>query len=341
MYRVELFDLSKGKFRDACMVSDAQTIPFDYIAPESFQLVCPKIKADILDAVRISSDDKKIFEGYISAVEHDDRKTVLSISPFLKLLDVASVQNASTELFDKQIYKQLYYDFMQRIPSLYPLPLVYKSGYGAWGDTKALYNTKLESDMKCIISAAEVYGKFMHFEITDDLKIGFSFLSVLEKIKIEADLGNVISKEINIDSDTGFNIAMIWYPINDINYHHRNAYILPDGSISYDIKDNTKVVNPRVTAKTVEKDFETNEEAENELLAMLKPENKNNEIILRVRKTDKIIDAVNMKIGQPADIISEGITYDSILTGKNYSGDIIELIFGGVRHELTKKLQRR
>lgn len=343
MYRVELFDLSKSKFRDACIISEKQTISFDYLVPESFQLICPKMKAEILDAVRISAQDEKIFEGYISAVENNDRKTILSVAPFIKLIDVMSVQNTEN-IWAQQIYNQLYYDFFQTNPSLYPLPLKYIGGLSNWNNIETVYSEKekLESDMTCIISAAEITGKFMKFCITDDWKIGFSFLSTPSKQIIETDLGNIINKEINVDTNSGYNIAMIWYPnLNSSGYVHTDAYLLDDGSVSFNHNDCVNVTNPRITAQKQDKAFETETEKKNALLEMLKPKNSNNQIILSIKKTDKIIDAVNMQIGQPADIISNGITYSSMLTGKNYNGETIELIFGGVRQELTKKLQRR
>ena len=53
------------------------------------------------------------------------------------------------------------------------------------------------------------------------------------------------------------------------------------------------------------------------------------------------IDPVNIKIGQMVNIYHEGISYSSILTGKEIGGGIIKLIFGIVRIELTKILKKK
>ena len=66
----------------------------------------------------------------------------------------------------------------------------------------------------------------------------------------------------------------------------------------------------------------------------------NNNIKLTVLIDDKIIDPLNMQIGQPVKIVSEGKTYNTTYTGYSRGRNIIELTFGSVRTELTKILKR-
>ena len=53
------------------------------------------------------------------------------------------------------------------------------------------------------------------------------------------------------------------------------------------------------------------------------------------------IDPNTIKIGQAVNVYHEGVSYSSILTGKEISNGIIKLIFGIVRIELTKLLKRK
>ena len=86
----------------------------------------------------------------------------------------------------------------------------------------------------------------------------------------------------------------------------------------------------------------TYEEVYQKLREMLGAANdsNNNNIKLTVLLNDKIIDPLNMQIGQPVKIISEGKTYNSTYTGYSRGRTTIELTFGSVRTELTKILKR-
>lgn len=66
-----------------------------------------------------------------------------------------------------------------------------------------------------------------------------------------------------------------------------------------------------------------------------------NLIELTVKKDDSMIKPLEMEIGQVVNVIHEGISYSSILTGKEVKGGLIKLIFGTIRLELTKILNMK
>ena len=66
----------------------------------------------------------------------------------------------------------------------------------------------------------------------------------------------------------------------------------------------------------------------------------NNNIKITVLLDDKIIEPLNMQIGQSVKIVSEGKTYNTTYTGYSRGRTTIELTFGSVRTELTKILKR-
>jgi hypothetical protein len=64
-----------------------------------------------------------------------------------------------------------------------------------------------------------------------------------------------------------------------------------------------------------------------------------NLIEITVMKGDALIHPEEMQFGQVVKIISGGVEYSSILTGREI-GQNIKLIFGTVRLDLTKILRR-
>lgn len=67
----------------------------------------------------------------------------------------------------------------------------------------------------------------------------------------------------------------------------------------------------------------------------------NNYIELTVPQSDSMINPQNMSIGQVVNIIHDGVSYNSILTGKEISGGLVKLIFGTIRLDLTKILNMK
>lgn len=66
-----------------------------------------------------------------------------------------------------------------------------------------------------------------------------------------------------------------------------------------------------------------------------------NLIELTVKADDTMINPLSMNIGQVVEIIHDGVTYNSILTGKEIKGGLVKLIFGTIRLELTKILNMK
>ena len=68
----------------------------------------------------------------------------------------------------------------------------------------------------------------------------------------------------------------------------------------------------------------------------------NNLIELTVKKDDLMIDPLNMELGQEVNVIHDGVSYNSILSGREVQKDgMVKLIFGTIRLELTKILNMK
>lgn len=70
-------------------------------------------------------------------------------------------------------------------------------------------------------------------------------------------------------------------------------------------------------------------------------EKNNNLIELEMLENDILFEPEEMNIGQDILVISEGKSYESMLTGYKRKSGKITLIFGAIRLELTKILKRR
>ena len=65
-----------------------------------------------------------------------------------------------------------------------------------------------------------------------------------------------------------------------------------------------------------------------------------NYIELTCANDDSLINPTSLKVGQVTNVISNGVVYPTILTGRRV-GDNTTLIFGTIRLELTKLLKER
>jgi hypothetical protein len=67
-----------------------------------------------------------------------------------------------------------------------------------------------------------------------------------------------------------------------------------------------------------------------------------NYIELTYQKDDSMINPLTMAIGQEVNIIHEGVSYNSILSGREIQKNgLVKLIFGTIRLELTKILNMK
>jgi hypothetical protein len=66
----------------------------------------------------------------------------------------------------------------------------------------------------------------------------------------------------------------------------------------------------------------------------------NNLIELTCFTDDGLINPTALKIGSAVSVIHEGVAYSSIMTGYKQDNNVITLIFGAIRADLTKLIRR-
>ena len=158
-------------------------------------------------------------------------------------------------------------------------------------------------------------------------------------IKIESDLPNILKKNLVFKQVSADVNKLIIYDAAD-NYATKKVYYLHT-DLGYDTKNENRITPVVSDMKAVS----SSEESSFESLAQAEASNTfsraafSNLIELTMLNGDELIKPEEMSLGQIVNVISDGISYQSILTGRE-KGKNTKLIFGTVRLELTKLLRR-
>ena len=158
-------------------------------------------------------------------------------------------------------------------------------------------------------------------------------------IKIESDLPNILKKNILFKQVSADVNKLIIYDATDL-YQSKKVYYL-HSDLGYDTKNEDRIQPVICDMRAVS----SSEESSFESLAQAEASNTfsraafSNLIELTMLNGDELIKPDEMPFGQMVQVISDGISYESILTGRE-KGKNTKLIFGTVRLELTKILRR-
>ena len=159
-------------------------------------------------------------------------------------------------------------------------------------------------------------------------------VKALNTFYIEADLPNVIEKSIIVNETTEDMNKLFIYDqadlvTNVIYYKH------PDGS--YDTRDEDRItpVIYGITSVAVSEGDTFADVAEDAANKQFDVDTYSNLIEITVQNEDEIVMPQSLTIGQIVNVISNGTSYSSILTGVERSNKT-KLIFGTIRLDLTK-----
>lgn len=156
----------------------------------------------------------------------------------------------------------------------------------------------------------------------------------------EADLPNVISKNIGVYTDTSVINKLIVYNADDYSkvivfYKH------PDGSFdTYDRDRLTPVIYDIETASETE-DLSFAYAALARAISRFYSESDSNLIELTYLQNDSLTSSFDVVYGRPITIHSRDKSYRTVLTGIEIEDETVKYIFGVVRVDLTKTLKRR
>ncbi len=337
-YKLEVFG-QDIVFKDKAVLGTPE-INFDYLTLESSKLIIKKINVAKGDYIHITDfSGSVVYQGIVKDAGGDKDTSEINVAPLLSIFDVKAsfdrtdLETVSLEAFVASIINDLYLDNDDDLQNITGLSVeVLSNTYGA---TIGL-EKNIEELYTIITSALMAYGIIVTpvlYPQTKELKVTIG-TATATAIKIEADLDNVTERKFVIGD--GYGAVNKLTLINQDDESQQITFFLHmDGTVS--TADTDRVTPVFASFEYIgSNDFETN--AESRAVKTLSPQQYNNLIELQYSIGDKLIKASSVAIGTPANIISGGNAYRSILTGFDKFGDAIRLVFGIVRIDIHKKL---
>lgn len=234
-------------------------------------------------------------------------------------------------------------DTLQNVPGLV---VTTTSSTVSWGmnlksDTEGMHHCVIDFYDVLIRRALEEYGIAIHADANfQDGVINLTIGKVPGTQTIEADLPNVFESSFLINESSKNTNKLDVY--NTANYTTVITYYKhTDGS--YDTTNNDRLYPVVREISTAEADEEITfpQAAASEAASVFGEVTYNNLIEITCLYNDELIQPNGLKIGSVVSVIHEERAYTSIMTGYNLGDNVITLIFGSIRADLTKLIRRR
>lgn len=303
--------------------------------------------------IRMQRDDTDIF-GVITSVTtaEDPLLTKVGIQPFPAAIFATDVlfdtNNQGTVALETVLANLITAawisnsDTLQNIPGL---SVTTTSSTMSWGmnlksDTEGMHHCVIDFYDVLIRRALEEYGIAIQTSVdfqngTIDLSIG----KIVGTKTIEADLPNVFERTFLInESSKNTNKVVIF---DTANYTSTITYYKhTDGS--YDTTNNNRLypVVREISTASADEGITFAQAAASVAASAFGEVTYNNLIEIKCMYDDSLIRPKELKIGSVVTIIHDGSAYSSILTGYQLEDNVINLIFGSIRADLTKLLRR-
>lgn len=353
-YNVDFFNPVDFSLRLHANV-DAIEYSYDYLSPDSNEIEMMAGNVVKNDYIYIYRGNEKYF-GIVTGISSDTPglykiryDDFLSIFKSEILFDTNLQGTGTLEDTIKSLIERYWVNNSDTVQDVFGLSVATTSSTTGWGfnlksDTENMHHCIVDFYDTIIARALEKYGvRILVTPSPQTKKIVLSVGTCESQDKyIEADLSNIISKNVVIkDTDNTIN-KLVVYNTENYNASSARAYFLhTDGSYSRTNSDRVTPVKFDITTTAPDK----NEEAPKtfEQMADAAAEDffgkikYNNLIEIEVLSDDPLVKPDEIEIGQTVKVISDDSIYTSMLTGKKIKAASILLIFGSIRLDLTKR----
>lgn len=305
------------------------------------------------DYIRISRDDEE-YAGVVTEVTYgtDDSKQLQTIhyKPLMELFntdvlfDTDLQGTGSIEQFISDRITELFIENADEKQNITGLRVEVLTQTTDWGlhitpsEKGGHYNIVNLLD-SVVIPALEKYGVLLKtgLDVQNRALIVRVGKAALGTLTIESDLPNIIKKSVTIKQLSSDVNKLVIYDASD--YSQTRTYYLHN-DLSYDTKDEDRIIPVVCEMKAASYDDggSFNSAAINIAYDTFANLSYSNLIELTMQSRDSLVKPHEMEFGQEVDIISDGASYRSILTGKEIGKHTV-LIFGTVRLDLTKILK--
>ena len=360
-YSIEIFDTQMNYVANT--VSENVKYKSDYLDPEKYKVALVGVSGIPTNSfIHITRDN----EDYIGIVSQTDDKadgTVqVTVSEFPSLFDIDVLidVNDMNYTFEEYIQKWITSLFINGDSAMaLPLTVNVSSETPDWVIDYDIKNEPRDDEPAPTMLVAEmnlfddiILPAFTQYQIRLDYSIDLNTQHITidigkneaDAIVIESDLPNIVEKSVVIKKANRQTNKVIVY--NSEDYTESITYYLhPDDTFDTEDEDRIVPVEYKILeAKADEEEGEivkTFEESAHEKAEATFTKNKYTNLIkLEMLNNDGLVNPTELRVGQVVSVISEGIAYNSILTGRDIS-DTTTLIFGTLRLELTKIMKGR
>lgn len=340
MYRAEFFDRNFN-FQCAHLISEHTVINLDYLVLDVTTItVKGRTKTAKGSYVHISGIN---FDGIVTDVQPAKDTVTITVKPLVSIFDVEIYSGTVTDAA-AYLYSEITAYLVSNTDTLQNLPVqLINSAPSA--SRPLLLADSITRITDIMASALTTY------QIAVDCKLDLNSKAIVTEIKqvstektIEADLDNVIDKQITIgDSYGSCNKAYIRKISTDNTTGTVSVldivpfFLHTDGTAS--IQDKDRITPVFWTLDSIEDSEDWDRQALARATELFAARKYDNEILLTYRSNDRLVFPYSMQIGTRTTVKTENKNYNSILTGKTYSAGTVQLIFGAVRVDLTKKIK--
>lgn len=342
IYSVEIFK-PDFEYVDSIQMSDL-SISLDYLDISKNRIIVKKIDCSEGDYIRISTGELEL-DGIVTGVLNDGDYVRISFKSFMDIFDidifadVADLESQTIESFIANLIDENYISNADAEQNIYGLSVKVLTGTE---NTSLTVDSNIMNFYRDIVQSAFLqYNIIVKFSIQTQKKQVVCTIqkNIADNLTIEADLPNIINKSIDLSvSKENYNKLIV---INESNETEAKIYYLhPDNTIDEVDSDRVTPVNftTQYASATATKTF--SDVAYDKAVSLLTQNEYNNLIELEMKNDDSLINPLYLTVGQNTTVISDGVSYQTILTGVKI-GKTTTLIFGAIRRELTKRIKWR
>ena len=345
-YQVEIFN-DQFDFVSATSVDISQDIELDFLTFNSYEITTLPIEVEKGFFLHITQENKLVADGIVADVQPEDSLITITVRPLQALFDIDVYYSAVSDCIT-WIATNIGAQLATNADALQNRPIDITYTVASKNLPLTGYNFNATVNILSVIgNALKTYGVVCdtYLDLVNK-RIKCNIYANSDAKTLEADLNNVLSREVTIGDSYGAANKLTIQKIQaedgvktvlgEVTY-----YLHSDGSISGVNSDRITPVFyklEQLELSSDETDAEWTAKAYSKAVEVLSPQKYDNEIVLSYHRDDRIAMPMEMTIGTATTIYVDGIAYSSILTGRAINGNVVTLTFGAVRTELTKKL---
>ena len=348
-YNLEVFDRQFNLLAHTNV--EEVTIDYDYLKPNDSEVVARVAMDDLFIGayIRFTRDETELF-GVVTSIDKADDPLLTNIGfqPFPAalfsteiLFDTDKQGSVALETVIADLITASWISNTDTSQNVQGLSVTTSSTTLSWGmnlksDTEGMHHCIIDFYEVLISRALAEYGIAIQTAANiENGTISLTVGKVTATQTIEADLPNVFEKTLLINEASKNTNKLDVY--NTENYTTVITYYKhTDGTYDTTNTDRITPVVREIGTASADDNNTFPQNAASVAASVFGEVTYNNLIEITCKYEDTLIEPKNIKVGTVVSVISNLVAYASILTGYKLSDNVITLIFGSIRADLTK-----